>query len=197
MSLASLSLPVFILCVITTLTILLSRDWRWSLIALAVQYLGIFALTAQNWPFGMAVIKLVVGWMSGAALGTTMVGMKTIEEVKSWPAGRLFRVLASGLVVILVFSVTPQVAAWFPASVDHTLLECSMLLIMMGLLELGMTGQPFRMVLGLLTVFGGFEILYASLEVSILVAGLLASVDLGLALVGIYFISNAQVEENA
>jgi hypothetical protein len=37
----------------------------------------------------------------------------------------------------------------------------------------------------------GFETLYAAVEGSVLVAGLLAVVDLGLALVGAYLISNS------
>jgi hypothetical protein len=43
--------------------------------------------------------------------------------------------------------------------------------------------------LGLLTVLGGFEIFYAAVEDSTLVTGLLAGVDLGLALLGAYLIS--------
>ena len=43
--------------------------------------------------------------------------------------------------------------------------------------------------IGLLTFLSGFEILYAALENSVLVAGLLAAINLGLALVGAYLAS--------
>jgi hypothetical protein len=56
------------------------------------------------------------------------------------------------------------------------------------LLHLGLTAQPLRVVLGLLTVLSGFEILYAAVESATLVAGLLAAVNLGLALVGAYLL---------
>ena len=58
---------VVIACTATGL--LLTRDWRWSIILLAVQYMGVFVLTLQHWPLGMASVKVVAGWMSAAILG--------------------------------------------------------------------------------------------------------------------------------
>jgi hypothetical protein len=49
--------------------------------------------------------------------------------------------------------------------------------------------------LGLLTVLSGFEILYSAVEVSALVTGLLAGVNLGLALVGAYLLLAPTLEE--
>ena len=48
-----------------------------------------------------------------------------------------------------------------------------------------------------MTVLAGFELLYATVEGSVLVAGLLAVINLGLALVGSYLMiaSNAEPEE--
>ena len=60
------------------------------------------------------------------------------------------------------------------------------------MLELGITVQPLRVTIGLLTVLCGFEILYASIENSILVAALLSVINLGLALVGAYLINADQ-----
>jgi hypothetical protein len=53
-------------------------------------------------------------------------------------------------------------------------------------LQLGITSQILRITLGLMTVLAGFELLYATVEGSALVAGLLAVINLGLALVGCY-----------
>jgi hypothetical protein len=71
----------------------------------------------------------------------------------------------------------------------------SMLLMGMGLLYLGITAQPLRIVTGLLTLLAGFEILYAAVENAALVAALLAVVNLGLALAGAYLINAASKEE--
>jgi uncharacterized membrane protein len=69
----------------------------------------------------------------------------------------------------------------------------SLLLIGMGLLHLGITSYVLRVVIGLMTVLSGFEILYSAVEGSILVAALLAVINLGLALVGAYLL----IAENA
>jgi hypothetical protein len=65
----------------------------------------------------------------------------------------------------------------------------------MGLLHLGLTAQPLRVVIGLLTVLAGIDIFYAVIESSTLVAGLLASVNLALSLIGAYLIVNPTIEE--
>jgi len=44
----------------------------------------------------------------------------------------------------------------------------------MGLILLGSTSDIFRVILGLLSMLTGFETLYAAVEGSVLVAGLLA-----------------------
>jgi uncharacterized membrane protein len=72
-----------------------------------------------------------------------------------------------------------------------------LLLAGMGLLHLGMTAEILRVIPGLLTFLSGFEILYAAVETSILLAGLLAIVNLGLALTGAYLMVSASAEETA
>jgi hypothetical protein len=53
---------------------------------------------------------------------------------------------------------------------------------------LSLTSDPLRVIIGLLTSLSGFEIIYAAVETSTLVTGLLAGVNLGLALVGAYLL---------
>jgi hypothetical protein len=68
----------------------------------------------------------------------------------------------------------------------------------MGLLHLGITGRILRVTIGLMTVLSGFEIIYAAVEGSVLVAALLAVINLGLALVGAYLLiaSNSNQAES-
>ena len=65
----------------------------------------------------------------------------------------------------------------------------------LGLLQLGMTTSSFFVIAGLLTFFSGFELLYSILESSSLVVGLLTVINLGLVLVGAFFMINEQEEE--
>jgi hypothetical protein len=179
----------------TSVGLLLSRDWRWSLGLLAAQYLGMFWLVGQHWPFGLASVKLVTGWMASAALGVTRLGLSEQDE-SAWPQGRLFRLFAAAIVVVLVIAATPQVEAMIPG-VSRPVIAGGLLLAGMGLLQLGITAEILRVIIGLLTVLTGFEILYATVETSILLAGLLAIVNLGLALAGSYLMTAAQPEEKA
>lgn len=179
---------------ITSIGLLLVRDWRWSIILLAVQYLGMFILTLQHWPLGMASVKVVAGWMSAATLGMTRSGMPSpdFDEQGFWPRGRLFRLFAAGMILLIVSAATPSVDT-IMADAGFAVTGGSLLLIGMGLLHLGITSYILRVVIGLMTVLSGFEILYSAVEGSILVAALLAIINLGLALVGAYLL----VAENA
>jgi len=68
------------------------------------------------------------------------------------------------------------------------------LLIIMGILQIGMSIRPIRIIFGLLTAFSGFEVIYAGLEQSVLVAGFLVIITLGIALVGVLFIQQEEGE---
>jgi hypothetical protein len=52
-----------------------------------------------------------------------------------------------------------------------------------------------RVIIGLLTIISGFEIIYAVVEFSALVAGLLAGVTMGLAFLGVYLLFQSSIEE--
>jgi hypothetical protein len=184
------------LLLVTSVGLLLSRDWRWSLGFLAAQYLGMFWLVTLHWPFGLASVKLVTGWMASATLGVTRLSMSEQEEVSesAWPQGRPFRLFAAAIVVILVIAITPQVETTIPG-ISRPVIAGGLLLAGMGLLHLGITAEILRTTLGLLTVMAGFEILYATVETSILLAGLLAIVNLGLALAGAYLMTSIPSED--
>jgi hypothetical protein len=183
-----------ILLVATSVSILVSRDWRWSLACLAIQYLGVMLLVDLQWPLLMAATKLIVGGMAAVTLGMSQIGVKEPLEKKALPTGRLFRLLAAGMVLLMAFSLAARTSTWFPG-VNSYQATGGLTLLSIGLLQLGMTARPFRQILGLLTLFSGFEILYSAVEVSVLVAGLLAVIDLGIALVGAYLIGLEYPEE--
>jgi len=178
-----------IIIIITSAGLLIVRDWRWSIILLAIQYFGMFVLILQHWPVGMASVKLVAGWMSAAILGMTRSGLPTDEfdDESIWPRGRLFRLFMAGMVLMIVAAVTPGVDTVM-ADAGYAVTAASLILIGMGLLHLGITSYILHVVIGLMTVLSGFEIIYAAVEGSVLVAGLLAVINLGLALVGAYLL---------
>ncbi|MEA3349786.1 MAG: hypothetical protein U9Q82_04115, partial [Chloroflexota bacterium] len=137
---------------ITAAIILISRDWRVSISALGAQYVGIFILVAVVWPLEYAVIKLVAGWIAAAVLG-----MGLMERPDAWKqetgyglSAVLFRVFIAGFVVLVVLSIAPDVSNWILSATRNQILG-ALFLIGLGLLHLGLTSQPMRVILGLLT----------------------------------------------
>jgi hypothetical protein len=199
-------LPILavVLLGITSLVLLISNDWRLSLVVLSVQYVGVFVLVLRDWPFAAAAVKLVAGWIGCAIVGMAFTSLAGTEaEVKSGekrevqkgtamlapdnPSGRLVFILAAVLVWITIYIYAPQLPRWLP-EVDIFQAVGGLLLIGIGLLKLGFSNHIFSVLLGLFCVISGFEILYAAIESSALVAGLLAGTTLGLALLGAYLL---------
>ena len=192
----SLAWVAVVLLFITSSGLLLVRDWRWSIVLLAVQYFGMFVLILQHWPLGMGSVKVVAGWMSAAILGMTRSGLSNEEanEESIWPRGRLFRLFAAAIILLIILVVTPSVDN-IMADAGFPVTSGGLLLMGMGLLHLGITARILPVTIGLVTVMAGFEILYSSVEGSVLVAALLAVINLGLALVGSYLMIAAQAPE--
>ena len=191
-----ISIPALILIVITGLLILSGRDWRWLVFALGLQYVGVFLLVFLSWPLGLSAVKLVAGLISGALLG---IGLKNFplslqRDDKYLPSSRIFRLLITGFVIFTMYSLVGYIQSWFP-NVGIEILLGSTFLVGTGLLHLGLTAQPYRVVIGILTVLSGFEVLYAALENAVLVVGLLAILNLSLGFLGVYLISENVQEE--
>jgi hypothetical protein len=175
-----------VLALVTSMALLLHRDWRWGIGILAIQYLAVFWLVQINLPVSMSTAKLVSGWMACVVLGIAhLTTIPRSENVDSWPQGRIFRIFTAGIIMAATFALALRASTWLgivlPAAWG------GLVLVGMGLLNLGINSQHFRVILGLLTLLAGFEILYAAVESSTLVAALLSVVTLGLALAGAYF----------
>jgi hypothetical protein len=127
--------------------------------------------------------------MAATILGMTRSGLsdEDLGEENTWPRGRLFRIFAAAIVLIIVAGATPGVDT-IMADAGFAVTAGSLLLIGMGLLHLGITAHILRVTIGLMTVLSGFETLYSAVEPSVLVAALLATITLGLALAGSYLL---------
>jgi hypothetical protein len=191
-----LILPIVILAFLTASILLISWDWRISIFILALQYVAVVFLVSSSWPIETAAVKLVAGWMACAVMVLALRnlhsnringGVKPISEI-------VFRLILAVMAGLFAFTGGARLVLWLPEiSVEQA--YGSMILIALGLLHLGLTNHPFRVVLGLLTVLSGFEIFYAALESSILIAGLLALVTLGLAIICAYLLTAQTLEE--
>jgi hypothetical protein len=184
----------------------------WSVALLAIQYVGVFVLVSSEWPFPMALSILMAGWISAFILGFAIYSLLREESGGSEASdgGRqtagisfsygttisahIFRLLAGILVGLGVLSATPVVLEWVPGIALAPAVG-ALILIGLGLLQVALTSHPIRVIIGLLTIISGFEIIYAVVELSALVAGLLAGVTMGLALLGVYLLFQSSMEE--
>lgn len=187
--------PTLFLLMGTTLILVLAQDWRISISSLGVQYIGVFFLIGLTWPLELAVIKLVAGWIAAAVLGMGLVNIsmdQTFQE-KNPISGQVFKLILVVLVGLAILSFSPTVARWL-LHPSYAQILGGLLLAGMGLLHLGLSDHPIRVAIGLLTFFSGFEIIYATLETSPFVTGMLAVVSLGIALIGSYVFMAPTIE---
>jgi hypothetical protein len=192
-----ISYPALFLICIAGLAILSGRDGRWIVLALGLQYLGVFLLVFLSWPIELAATKLIAGWISAALLGMGLrsapLGFQRDEHFS--PSSLIFRLLITGFILFAMYSLGAIVQIWFP-SVGMEIILGSLFLLGSGILHLGLTTQPFRTIIGGLTFLSGFEVIYAALENAVLVAGLLAILQLSLGFLGVYFMSELVQEES-
>jgi hypothetical protein len=191
-----LSIPVVILAFITGGVLLVSWDWRISIGSLAVQYCCVFVLVAISWPVETAAVKLVAGLMASALLGLSLFNLPKdmIHQTRFTTSEIIFRVIAALLAGLFAITGGSKLVEWF-AEISIEQAYGALLLITLGLIQLGLTQRPLRVVIGLLTVMSGFGIIQAAVESSILITGLLAVITLSLSVVGAYLLTAPTLEE--
>ena len=178
----------FVFIVLTAMMILVFRDWRINAVALGLQYLAVFGLVTLSWPIGMAVVKLIVGWMATAAIALTCIRQMKTDSLSESTSSLFFRAIAGIVVIIVIFVLAPRLQeAMFP-QVALIIVQGGLMLIGMALMQLGTNSEAYLTIISLLSLLAGFEVIHAALELSTLLTGLLVITNLGLALVGVYFI---------
>ena len=140
---------------LVTLILFLNLNWRWNIIALSLQYVAVFWLVLSVWPTGLAAVKLVTGWMAGAVLASSIPDEKINESNLFFSSKEeiRFRFVIWIIMVVIAWALVPNVADWLPIAKNLTF--AGVLLIAMGMLQLSMTTQAYRIIFGLLTVFSG------------------------------------------
>lgn len=193
-----LPMLAFVIIVITGMVILIFRDWRINAAALGLQYLAGFVLVNLSWPIGMAVIKLIVGWMASSALAFTCMRQLKRKAEPEPASSLIFRGIIGLLTIIVIFIIASDIQQNIFPGVDLLILQAGLTLLGLSLMQLGSSAEPYLIIISLLSFMAGFEMIHAALEISTLLTGLLVVVNLGLALVGVYFITkNAEDSESS
>lgn len=176
-----------LIIVVINIVLIVVNKWRWISIAWVFQVFTIFWLTSLSWTIAQSSIKLIGGWIAIAIVNITRPDDVLEKDAASISSGFGFRFLSVGMVWLLAFSIAPAIQNIIPARLE--ILWGGVLLLTSGLLQIGISKNIIRTLLGLITFIGGFEILYAAVESSILVSGLLTIVTIGLAWLATFFLT--------
>jgi len=193
-------IPAVVGLVLTAAIIFLTSDWRLSLTALLVQYILIGLALSTAVRLEVALVKILVGVLAVSILYLTA---RRIQEASGapqiergsprflgmsvgWEAGplglplRLLAVLLAALAVLRVFN-----SFHLPLVSAGTALA-AIWLIAMGAIGLVLSGDSLRVAAALLTILGGFDLVYARLEPSLAVVGFWSVLILSTALAFAY-----------
>jgi len=195
---------------LTAGVIVVIKDWRASLLALVIQYVIVGLLLMSEIRMELALIKTLVGailclvlymtarhvdWGGAAppprpgppAPAVDRDGSSPMPTGQA-PAARAtlptelpFRFLATALMMVATFS---GASAYPLPDVNEALSLAIYTMASLGLLALGLTDEPLKAGLGLLTFVSAFELYYTVLEPSLIVVGFLglANLLIGLAI---------------
>ncbi|MGD8967908.1 MAG: hypothetical protein PVI07_10415 [Anaerolineae bacterium] len=203
--------PAVIGVFVTASLLIVSQDWRLNVLALAGQYFFLALLMTQVVRVEMAAVKGLIGWLVCLVVYLTEQQAQLLTHdpdgasnlsVQSWVAARLegwrshgisARAAFGFLAALLVALTAYAVAAAIPLpQLPPGLTGVCYLLIGLGVLLLGLSQDPVRVGLGLLTFLSGFDLFYVALEPSLVVTGLLGSISFVIAL-GMAYLRTAHV----
>lgn len=193
--------PAIVGLVLTSVAILLTSDWRLSLTSLLVQYVLVGLALTRFIQAEVAIVKVLVGvlvvpilYLSARQIQN---GKDTQEAGKGdsrllglnvgWGAGPLslpLRLLAVLLVALAVVRFFDDYRLLLPlldaegSTVPADVAFVAFWLGGIGLVGLVLSGEPLRVAPAILTILAGFDLVYAGVEPSLAVVGLLGALTL-------------------
>src|SRR3990172_2365289 len=179
-------------------------DWRASIFALACVVVFAGLLYSRVLPPQVAGVKLIVGLLICVQLFVTARQIHGADRAPTpadepqtgstdqppaprfvIPTGLPFRIIAALMVVMVSWqlSTTPEFAL---TAVPSDVTGAAFGLVGLGLLGLGLTEEPLKAGMFLITMITGFEMYYDAVEPAQAVVGLLAGMDFAIALGACY-----------
>lgn len=171
-------------------------NWRILITALAAIYLSQFIfIFYQSTPL-FAVINLIIGWMACAVIGISSLRLGLVSDIEPQRLGISFRLMSAFFFILTAFALSIDAYSWL-LKVPYILLSAGLTLLFTGVLQMSFYHHPLRVIISLLVFLSGFELIYYTLESSLLVIVLIGFVKIGLAFIGTYLISQENQMESA
>jgi hypothetical protein len=167
-------------CVLTAGLIIALKSFRLRIALLAIQYGLVSWIVADSVPVQLAATKLISGLLTCGILAVS--ALRVDLQPKTLGDSRI-RITA----VVLIALTTPTLSQinWLGIpDLQRSAAISSTALMILGLMHLGLSQAPLRAVTAMVTTLSGFEIVYSLVEPSLVMFALLASVHIGLGMVG-------------
>ena len=202
--------PTVVIVIATAAVIFVVRDWRLSLIALTIQYLVagfLFAdvllphLAFTNVLMGLFIVLILFLTARQVAWGKLPVDVTPDEAIQlrqerlvrlgpyMLPTDTPFRLFLAIAIVLAVAAMTQRQVIELPVAPDQ-LSTAALGLVIFGAVGMGLTSEPLKAGLGLLTFMTGFQLYYSALEQSAAMLLMLIIANLILALVISYLVQS-------
>ena len=179
-------IPIIVLAA-ASVAIILFDEWEKILVSYAVAYLSAFTIIVQFWTFSFSLVKLITGLMSLVILGLSIFHYPVVFKTKT-RSERIFRIITLLFMFTVLAFLVYRVTIYL--SIPLEIVLASLFLIGLGVFQLGITHELFKLFLAILILFFGFELIFSSNETSLLINGLLAIVALLVSLMGGFLIIN-------
>lgn len=174
---------------VTAALLVIAEDLRVLVFVLGAQYLFVGMLYTHVLAPQVAGIKIMAGlvvWLIlffSAHQRGWQHASATSGNPARWALGALFRfrVFAVILSTLIGWKLAVPGALPFPVASEYVILG-ALQLTCQGLLLLGLSGRTLKTGIGILTFMSGFGLLYSGVEPALMVVGVLASVDIAVAL---------------
>jgi hypothetical protein len=162
--------------------ILVIPERMWRVGALAGIFLVQFMVLFNSAQWLISLTLLILGWMSCAVLGTGR-QKSTVETNQISRSEMVFRLITYFFSLSAAYLLAQKsVLLFLDLNINSAIL--GMGIAISGLVVTGFSRPYFNVVFGLIMILTGFEIIYYSLELSLLVVGLFGAIKLGLAFLG-------------
>lgn len=184
---------LIVMAITSGMVMLVAQDRMVRIVTLAGVFLIQFVILSFSTQWMISLTLLILGWMSCAVLGTGKSSVQNNQDPIT-TSEAAFRILAYLFFLVAVYFLGQKSSSLF----NNLELNTAILgigLTVSGLLVTGFSRPYYEVTYGLLIMLAGFEIIYYSLEMSLLVVGLIGAVKMGLAFIGSYWYIHYQEEE--
>ena len=174
--------------------ILIRRELLSQLLMLSILYLLQAIVFYFQSPALFSIILVLLGWMATAAIGATRPARNLLKIHLSRPE-TIFYLLAYIFAIAAAIVMISRLMEWFP-SISAESAALTLISIFQGIIITAYSKTSHEVIIGLMVFLIGFETMFLSIEISLLVIGLLGAVKLGLAFIASYWMESPTIQED-